>query len=267
MRRTLVCVVLGAAVLLCGCPNGQTYTTARALEENKFQQTAGMEFVSFDLDPNCDVVVDPGCDTTDAILDEVFIPVPFPFYGIRVGVNEYIDFGAKFSTSGSLALELKVNFLRTPYFDMAIMPGFTTAFLVGYATLPVLFSINFGRQVTLTLAPKASWGIVWSDFDRGSDGLLVGGFASLQIRFNENIGITPAFELQRYIAGSSEFDNPSFQFFTFGLAVHFGGSPDYGWDPEPPPQQPAGPGYYQQPQPQPQPQQQPYYGPTPPPGY
>lgn len=238
---------LGALValvsLLSGCPASQTWTTARTLDEGDVQYSAGAEFLGFQAEYS-----DPSASSE---LNGILL-VPFPAFVLRYGVAEHVEIGGKFSMTGSMTFDVKIQLLRTDAFDLAFDPGLTSAFLINYLHLPILASLNFGENVTLTFAPKVSYAfIVASDGSStdSADGFFVGGALSLQFRIGESFAITPAFEwLEAVDPGAYT----RFAILNFALGFSFGGRPVYGeagyGSAQPAPMAPApagptGPGY------------------------
>ena len=226
-------LTLSVAGLLMGCPNSHPYTTARVVETGKFQHTQGVEFMSFN-NPSCDPAVDT-CNTG-------LLPVPFPFYVIRVGATDFLDLGSKLSFAGSISFDVKIQLVRSEYFDLALDPGMTASVAIGYAHLPVIASFNVG-PVTLSLMPKVSYGYVWGVGDQQlPSGLLAGGAFSAQIRIGHTAAITPAVEWQRLFFDPTGL-GIEFDMLSFGVAVSFGGMPVHGAGAQAPPESAPPPGY------------------------
>lgn len=213
------------SLLLLGCPASQNWTTARTIEEGSVQHTVGVEFlgIAFD-DPDCDI--DPM--STACTEDLGFIAIPLPAYAIRFGVSDLLDIGGKFSASGTIGFDFKLQLVRSDAFDLAIDPGLSFISTVTYWNLPILISLNFGQSVTLTLAPKASYLLVLAGDAGGDefllDGLFLGGGANFQFRAGKSVAITPGFDWQTLV---TEADG-RLSFFSFGLGVSFGGMPQFG---------------------------------------
>ncbi len=92
----------------------------------------------------------------------------------------------------------------------------------------MLFSLNLGDSVTLTLAPKAEYLFTVISSSSGTaygDGLFLGGGVNLQIRPSHSFAITPGFDWQRLVSNSI----PE-TFFSIGIGLSFGAMPDYGPD-------------------------------------
>ncbi|MEM9193720.1 MAG: hypothetical protein AAGF12_31385 [Myxococcota bacterium] len=223
-------VLLGAA----GCPASQSFLTARSLPKGDIQHTVGVEFLGVDY-RNSDCAPDD-----EECLDPIgFAAVPWLAYAVRVGATDWMEVGGKYSTSGLLSLDLKFELFRSEYFDLAVDPGLSftpggalftedredavgidAAFT--YFFLPVLGSFNFG-PVTITLQPRMSYMLLFSQSASFTDGLFLGGGVSIHWRVSDVVTLIPGFDYQVLTAPS----NNSANFFSGGIAVSFGDQPQY----------------------------------------
>lgn len=156
-------------------------------------------------------------------------PWPFMVYEGRVGLADRVDVGLHASLYFN-KLDLKYNFLRTKYFDMAINPGVSfglepiTEQFRWKGWLPLMLGLNLGPRVTLMAqggpvlmqysAPHAN------DLSPTIMGAVGGG---VQIRVTELFYIQPEFSIN-YMKYS-----PAGTFFwpNFGIGFGFGPQPRY----------------------------------------
>jgi len=202
-----------SVVTLMGCPASQTWTTARSLPKGKIQHTVGVEFLGASVEV-CDD------DAEVCAQGDGFITAPFPAYVLRYGLTDFMDIGGKFSSSGQLGADLKLQLVRSKFFDFALDPGAYASVGFGNVQVPLLFSVNFTRNLTLTLAPKLSYQTLWvDDADNLAGGLYAGGGVNMQIRINEKIAVTPGFDYQTWLTGG---DVLSASYLSIGAGVSFG---------------------------------------------
>lgn len=200
-----------------GCPASQTWTTARTIPKGEVQHTVGAEVLGFNVDVCSDD--EQFCLESDTDV----LAAPFPAYVIRYGLADNMDIGGKFSTTGQVSGDLKVQLVRGETFEFALDPSLATTFSYMNLAAPLLFSFNLDPKITFTVSPKLSYQFIFSDGDYLADGFFVGGGANLQYRLNEKVAITPGFDIQTMVAGPIE--NVSATYFSIGAAVSFGGLP------------------------------------------
>src|SRR5262245_56696619 len=156
MRHTLVpSSTIGGGVaaifLLCGCPNPNTYTTARTLDPGKFQGYAAAEGIGFSFDN--------GKSGSENISGSAVLPMA-PSGGVPAGIIDNLEIGARVMNFSSLGADVKVGLVRGT-FDLALDPGVqfyhysiglagtNTSVSVLYAHLPVLLGFNLSQRVSL----------------------------------------------------------------------------------------------------------------------
>lgn len=211
---------LGLLVVLAGCPAAQTFTTARTLPVGTVQHTIGVESLGAVVDETTCTEGEEGC-----VSDPIgWVAIPFPMYGMRAGLTEQLEIGGRFSFAGQAGVDLKVQLVRSEAFDLAIDPSISSSFGFGFFSLPILASLNIGDAVTLTLAPKASYLLLFGDNDSLVDGFFLGGGANIQIRIADAVAFTPGFDYQRLMGT----DETGLAFFSVGIGLSFGAFPTYG---------------------------------------
>lgn len=149
-----------------------------------------------------------------------FVP-PAMVYIARRGLSDRVDLG--FQVSSTLKLDLKINAVRTDYFDLAFDPSISAGvFAVGSfgspfltMALPVIMGLNLGERVTLVAQTGPGSTIPFSGFK-------VYPFfgAGLQIRVTDLVTIQPEF--------TSHFMSSDSSSTCFGIGVGFGPQPHYG---------------------------------------
>lgn len=151
MRARLRWLVVGVAGL-CGCTSPNTYSTPRTVEQGHFQHTFAVEGVGFHHPTS----------GTGAL------PV-LPTYGLRIGIVDRLDFGARLGSMTELGADLKLNFVRGRV-DLAVAAG-AEAFIewnynsaetrrsgaAGYFHFPLIAAYNFSKEFSLVAAPGVSY--------------------------------------------------------------------------------------------------------------
>lgn len=185
-------VVMGT--LLSGCASVSTMGLARTLNQGAVQGWVAPE--------GGGVVALTGVSTASGATG---VGYPLLEGGIRVGVTDHFELGARLGLSG-IGLEGKIGFLRSPTMDtginLSLNPGVTyvgfgagTAF-IGTLTfhLPVLIGIDFGGH-ELVLGPRFIDQLVFAGITgSGSAGLNViyaGGSVGFAIKAGSSLRILP----------------------------------------------------------------------------
>jgi hypothetical protein len=231
MHRVLYAAALGGAVsVLCGCPNPNTYGTPRTLEPGKLQVQASLEGLAGSAGPV-----------------SFATPTP-PTVGIRYGVADGFDFGARLSNLSGLGLDGKIRLLKGNV-DLAIDPGLqlfyysftasgenattsTDSAFISYLHLPLLVGINFSESATLLLTPGIYGALasasVSTSSGASSEGAVVSG-TGFGGRFGVgfNFRTSKSFSLQPEVTAMHEFNSESTWLYIFGFGLNFGSQPDY----------------------------------------
>lgn len=168
------------ALIISGC-HSNLYSTPRTTPRGTSQH-----IVAIDMDAVPKSREDFGIDSS----------LPSLVYMARVGIADKIDLGIQ--ASGMLKLDLKINPVRTQYFDLALDPsvaagifaGGTTIAPFAVASLPVILGFNAGEAMTLVIqgGPAVSnlpWSTVYPFVGSG-----------LQLRVGELVTVQPEFTLQ-----------------------------------------------------------------------
>lgn len=230
----------GLLAFLAGCPNPQTYGTPRTLDPGKWQVVVAAE--AFGVSGDTTRTNSSGQVTTER---QSFYFPNLPSAGARVGLADRVDFGFGLKNLYSPTLDLKVNFLKTKYFDMSVDPMINYIFVAGgsnanggtlqlfYFHVPLLLGINFSEAVSLVLTPGFVYGLA---IGTGSASNATGSFfgsapwlrfgGGVNIRVNRKIALQPEVTMMKSF--SAETANATALFFGFG--VSFLNQPDYSED-------------------------------------
>lgn len=224
-KRALACALLGAVV--AGCPVSSTWTTARTIPDGTMLHTIGVDAFA--------LVGREGTEPAEG--DEPLwysgsgthvAPLVFPAYLLRIGLGSRMDVGLKGSTAGAVQADFKWQIIKTPAFDLALDPAVELSF-IDYVSLPVLFGINAGEALTITLGPRVTWLFVPVGADEATDqifpgGVTVGGSVGVRIQAGPRFAIYPEMTWLHALK-----DRESGELVTLGLGFSFGaGHPDYG---------------------------------------
>jgi len=220
--RTLCVLVL---LCLAGCPATDTYTSARTLPPGRMQfLAAGGGIAAPDLDAS---------DTHKVVGWEVDPAMPTP--GVRVGIVDGVDIGARAPYLAELGGDLKVRLLRG-MFDIALDPGVVVfhtsedndnvdnaihyfAGNVFWINAPVLVDLNLSRMVSLVASPGATY--VFST-GAGSAAQL---FATCGLGLN--LRVFPWLSIQPQVSAVTAFRYAGDVFLSFGAGFSFGAQPRF----------------------------------------
>ena len=227
--------VLGAGALvvltftLCGCPNPNTYGTARTTPKGKISHSIAAEGFAFTS------------DTAD-----VAVPLA-PTYALRWGVADSVDLGFRIQNFSSLGADAKINLVKGGV-DLALDPGLqyysysvtltdssgdeaSDSTSVFYLHAPLIFDANLSEAVSLVLTPGFVFAAVTSDIDlTGSDsdldvvstteGAIARFTVGFDFRASKKFALHPEVTLMRAFEAEANF-------FIFGLGFNFGHLPDF----------------------------------------
>jgi hypothetical protein len=224
---------VGIAALLCGCPNANMYTTPRTTPAGHVTHTIAPEVISWSA--KTPTVNSSGQVTSDST--SLTLPTA-PSYHARIGLTDMMDLGVKALNLSSLAADLKINFLKSESFDMAVAPGVQYFGVFGsgssahaiYGHLPLLLGINLGESLTFVLSPGVTYalftGSVNSTSDRDNlataDGLMGRFGLGLNIRLSKGFAIHPEVSAMRLFKDTENL------YITAGIGFQFGTLAKYG---------------------------------------
>ena len=227
----------GMLAFLAGCPNPQTYGTPRTLDPGKWQ--IGVAAEAFGV--SADVKTTNSTGQVGTTREGVYLP-NLPSVGARVGLADRVDFGFGLKNLYSPTLDLKVNFLKTKYFDMSVAPMINYIFAATsgatvqlfYFHVPLLLGINFSEAVSLVLTPGFVYGLAvgtgtastsaTGSFYGSAPWFRIGG--GVNIRVNRKIALQPEVTMIRSFSD----DTGNAMAFFFGIGVSFLNQPDFSED-------------------------------------
>jgi len=232
--RMSICA--GATLFLCGCPNPNTYTAPRTLDPGGFQFSVAPELYGFSVKTST-ATIDPvtNAPTTQSSTASFFTPT-LPTVGVRYGVVNNFEIGARLPNLDSVAFDGKVQFVRGGV-DLAIDPG-AQAFFVGtsdgsagvfYLHLPLMVGVNLSEKVTLVLAPGIVYTVATATVVTSNSaqqgatatGVMARLSAGVDIRVTKRIALHPELTFMK------GFDSSEALLYVFGFGLNFGAQPNY----------------------------------------
>jgi hypothetical protein len=244
-KRWAAFVAAGGALFSTGCPNPNTYQSARTIPAGEVAHTFGFETMRARVKLTQTRVASDGTETQSSGTTTTTVPTP-PTYMLRVGALERLDFGLRLANMSSLGLDAKFNFVRG-LFDVALDPGmqfyrvrissgpegnFTddgaVVGNVGWLHAPLLLFINATPSIGFGLTPGISYAWASTDF-QASDDIEVavtheGPSARLGIAVN--VRTSERFSLQPELTMLRGLDDEANRLVFFGLGMNFGSLPD-----------------------------------------
>jgi hypothetical protein len=244
MQRVLplrITASLGTAILLCGCPNPNTYTVPRTLDPGAVQFTVAPEAYGFSFKHTT-----PAAGMTPAQTTTVSGALPtLPTLGLRVGLADGFDLGARLPNLDSFAGDVKIQMLRGPA-DLAIDPGIQFIYLassttdshgnsvsesagVAYLHLPLLVGWNVSDSVTLVASPGIVYTIATASVSVSNNAQQAGTATG----FMGRIGLGADFRTSKHFALHPEvtfmkgFNDADTLLYVVGLGLNFGAQPNY----------------------------------------
>jgi hypothetical protein len=210
-----------AAAALAACASSGLYTAPRTLPPHQFQHNLAPEVVALpqrarDLG---------GADTTG------FTIAPGVNYAARYGLTGALEFGARINTSMVTGADLKVQFVRSRYLDLALDPGFAT--FIGIAWMfhvPLLVGLNVSDRFQLLLAPRGAYALDLQHVGQGTtaqmglvgaSGFYAGASVGFRLVTSASVSIQPEYTLMMNVANTADV------FQTLGVNVAFGAQPEY----------------------------------------
>lgn len=154
------------------------------------------------------------------VIPEQDVPLPTMVYLARIGLADRVDLGIQ--ASSNLKVDLKVNPVRTRYFDLAFDPSLSFTYILGYGIAAPVFSgampvvMGFNMHESLTLMFQGGAGYAYPKVGGGVYGFGGGG---LQIRVNDLVMVQPEVTVQFFQDGKV--------WPCFGLGFGFGPQPSY----------------------------------------
>ncbi|HEY8091468.1 MAG TPA: hypothetical protein VIF09_26570 [Polyangiaceae bacterium] len=232
-RAVYLAGACAGGALLCGCPNPNTYGTPRTLDPGKIEvQISGEGFAA-----NAN-----GASAAAPTL---------PTAGIRYGVADGFDFGARVTNMSGLGIDGKIRLLKGTV-DLALDPGVqafyyaisasssagttsgssSESIFISYLHLPLLVGINFSQAASLVLTPGvfgalASGTVTSSSGASSSQSIFSGTGFGGRFGLGINIRTSKAVSLQPEVTAMHEFNDSNVWIYVFGFGVNFVNGPDY----------------------------------------
>jgi hypothetical protein len=224
---------IAAVLTLCGCPNPNLYTTPRTLNKGDLQWQAAAE--GFGASFQNTVANTNGMGGTHTETVSVVTPT-LPTFGIRYGIADGFDFGARIANLTSLAADGKIRLLKSTV-DLAVDPGLQFFYLsingasaaVLYLHVPLLVGINLSDKVSLVLTPGFVLGVatatVVSNNDTTSAAVSTGPIARAGVgvdwRVAKKLALHPEITFMKAFGDSQEL------LYIFGFGFNIGAQPDF----------------------------------------
>ena len=235
-RSASAVVMSFAALLLCGCPNPNTYTTPRTLDPGAWQFTIAPEALGFSY--NNYTATSNGVSTSVGGASG-FSPV-IPSFIARVGLVDGFDLGIHASNLDSLGLDGKIRLLKGT-FDLALDPGLQGYYYsfgsgpgsesigVLYFHAPVMLGLNLSKDVSLVLTPGFVYGLATTSVTSstsiqnasGTSGIIARGSVGLDLRVSPKIALHPEVTVMK------SFQDAETLLYVLGFGINFGAQPDY----------------------------------------
>jgi hypothetical protein len=208
---------VGGAVLLCGCPNPNTYQTPRTLDPGKVQVNIAAEGIGVNYSGG-----------------SAWAPM-LPSVGVRVGVADGVDLGFREQNFDSLGADAKIRLVKGT-FDLALDPGLQGFYAsinnvgvgVVYFHLPVLLGLNVSRNVSIVASPGVVYDVVTANVNGGTGvtgSATASGFlgrlgVGVDFRVSKKLAIHPEITVMDSFANSGTI-------WVFGIGFNVGAQPDY----------------------------------------
>ncbi|MGO9839107.1 MAG: hypothetical protein ACLP1X_33405 [Polyangiaceae bacterium] len=168
-RPLYAATLIGTSFLLCGCPNPNLYTTPRTLNPGDVQFQVAAEAFGASLQSTTTTTNADGTTSPQTTSVSVFTPT-VPTIGVRVGVADGLELGARIANFDTLAGDAKIRLLKGTL-DLAIDPGLQFIYLgsistndgqgntsstsvgIMYFHVPLLIGFNVSPNVSLIATP------------------------------------------------------------------------------------------------------------------
>ncbi len=222
-------------VLLSGCPNVNTYGTARTTPKGTINHGISAEGWGF----NAETETTDSSGTTRTTDIQFFVPLP-PSYHLRWGVADRVDLGFHVNNMSSLAFDAKVNLFKGRL-DLALDPGVqwynvtigtgsnNESLNVFYFHGPLLIDFNVSETLSFVLTPGVVYALVSTDLIADSDreratttdGLFGRIGLGLNIRASKKFAVHPEVTVMRNFGDSKALT------YMAGVNFNFGSLPDF----------------------------------------
>lgn len=159
-RKTSLLFMLALATVATGCVNMSTLQTARTVPVGEYELISGGGYY---LSP---ILSEVSASTENSENEVKLVGVPYLEIGGRVGMVDYLDLGLKITIPGTIALDVKYQFLDLDGFAMAVGGGIgylhyeTTSHDTKFTNeiidlmLPLFISYHFNEAFAVYGSPK-----------------------------------------------------------------------------------------------------------------
>jgi hypothetical protein len=228
----------GVALLLPGCPNPNLYTTPRTLDPGKVQfQVAPEAFGATFNQTTTNNSTNPPTTQTNS---ESFLLPAVPTIGIRAGIVDGFELGARLPNFDSLGLDGKIRLVKGSI-DLAVDPGVQFYYFsvssngngvglgVFYLHVPLLVGFNVSKAVTLVASPGFVYALASASASSGSNTQAVAGTTGVmgRIGIGVNVRASKRFSVQPELTFMKAFQDTDALMYMFGLGFNIGAQPDY----------------------------------------
>jgi hypothetical protein len=174
--------LLAAGSTLCGCPNPNLYTTPRTLNPGDLQLQVAAEGIGASFNTSTTTENANGNGTTTQSSSASFLLPMIPTIGVRYGVAEGFELGARVANFDTLAGDAKIRLLKGTV-DLALDPGLQFIYLGGvsstdsqgntqsvsagvvYFHVPLLIGFNVSPTVSLVASPGFVYAVTTASVD------------------------------------------------------------------------------------------------------
>jgi hypothetical protein len=234
-----------AGCLLCllasGCFNPNTYTTPRTLNPGDIQFQVAPELYGGTI---TETVPRPGVGNAVDTTSVSFLLPTLPSFGIRYGLSDGFELGARLPNLTSLAADLKIRLLKSTV-DLAIDPGAQVFYysvgagsannstvsettFVSIFHAPLLLGVNLSDSFSIVLSPGVAYALVTGTINSGdayqqaaSSGFMLRGGLGVDVRFSKKFALHPEVTV---LKGWGDTDP---LLYNVGIGINFGAQPDY----------------------------------------
>jgi len=231
----------GAVVCLSGCPNPNAYTVPRTLEPGDLQILVAAEAYGFS-----GKIASPATAGSSTPSSAVWGATPLlPTIGIRYGLVEGVDVGARFENFQSLAVDLKLWLLRGNL-DMTLDPGLDAMYVdteitnadtttvtrnagVFYLHAPLLLGLNLSDSLTLVASPGVAYAVATGPVAGASNAEQSGASTALLARlgFGVDVRTSDRLAIHPELTCMRGFNSAQALLCVVGLALNIGAQPNY----------------------------------------
>ena len=220
---------------LSGCPNVNTYGTARTTPKGSVHHGISAEGWGF----NAEIETTDSSGATQTQDVQFFLPLP-PSYHLRWGVADQVDLGFHVNNMSSLAFDAKVNLFKGRL-DLALDPGVqwynvtvgtdsnNESLNVFYFHGPLLIDFNVSETLSFVLTPGVVYALVSTDLIADSDlqrATTTDGVFG-RIGLGVNIRATKKFAVHPEVTVMRNFGSSKALTYMAGISFNFGSLPDF----------------------------------------